>query len=814
MIMVMRKMFCFIVFILVHGILSASAFQDKGSLIKGKVTDLNGNPLPGAGVQIENTFLGVHTNSDGTYSFAGLKDGTYKLDFSFIGYETEIREIKLNGEAVLDITLSVKTFITDEVLINATRAGEHAPLAYTTIDKVSLKKENSGQDMPYLLSLTPSLVETSEAGNGVGYTNLRIRGTDANRINVTIDGIPLNDPESQQVFWVDLPDLASSIENIQVQRGVGTSSNGAGAFGSTISIQTISPENEPFAEVNSSYGSFNTMKSNVSAGTGLLGNKFALQMRLSDLRSDGYIDRTGSNHRSAFVSGIYRTAKSSLRANIILGEEHTGIGWWGVPKDSLVRNRRYNPSGEYTDASGNLKYYNNESDNYIQNHFQLIYNLKFSNYLSLNAALHYTKGKGYYEEYSQDQHLADYQIPPFYIGVSEILMTDLIRRKWLSNDFYGIVYSLKYQKNEVEAVAGGGINRYIGEHYGNIIWMKNAGNTEKDYEWYNNEAKKDEISLYGKVNYSLTDKVTMFGDIQYRHILYRMTGIEDNLMNIGQIRRFGFINPKAGLFLSVVPNQDAYLSFSVANREPTRSDFTEAAGDPSSTPKAETLYDTEMGYKLRTSKSSLAINLYGMIYKDQLVPTGDLSNVGYSIMTNVDKSYRLGIEMSAGIKFTDVVNWNLNLTLSRNKINNFTEHSVGYNSSDGTSEVISKSLGVVDIAYSPSVTGTSDLSFNVLHGIELHMISKYVGKQYFDNTMSNDRSIDPYFVNNIRIDCEPAIRNLKGLELHFLINNVFNEVYENNAYGGNWLEDGVEKTWSYYFPQAGINYMIRIGIRF
>ena len=810
----MRRIFCFIVFIWLHGILQAAPFQDSGSLIKGKVTDLTGKALPGAGITIENTFLGVHTNSDGTYSFSGLKDGAYTLRFSFIGYEAQVRDVILKGEAILNITLAAKTFITEEVLINATRAGEHAPLAYSTIDRKSLKMQNTGQDMPYLLSLTPSLVETSEAGNGVGYTSLRIRGTDGNRINVTIDGIPLNDPESQQVFWVDLPDLASSIENIQVQRGAGTSSNGAGAFGATISIQTTNPENEPFAEVNSSLGSFNTIKNMVSAGTGLLGGKFALQMRYSDLRSDGYVDRTGSNHRSAFVSGIFRTEKSSLKANIILGEEHTGIGWWGVPKDSLATNRRYNPSGEYKDESGNTKYYNNESDNYVQNHFQLIYSLKLNNFLSLHTAIHYTKGKGYYEEYSEDQPLTDYGIPSFNIGDSVISKSNLIRRKWLSNDFYGLVYSLKYQKERVEAIAGGGMNLYLGDHFGNIIWMRNAGNTEKDYRWYFNNSRKGEVSLYGKVNYSVSDKITMFGDLQYRHILYRMRGIEDNLMDVGQVHRFGFINPKAGLFFSITPNQDTYISFSVANREPTRSDFTEASGDPNATPKAETLYDTEMGYKLRSDKSSLAINLYGMIYKDQLVPTGELSNVGYSIMTNVNKSYRLGIEMSAATKLTDYINWNVNLTLSRNKIKDFVGHYVEYNTSDGSSENLSKKLGEVDIAYSPSVTGTSDLSFKVLRGIGLHLISKYIGKQYFDNTMNPDRTIDPYFVNNIRIDYEPQVRNLKGVELQFLMNNVFNKIYENNAYGGSWYEDGVEKTWSYYFPQAGINYMLRIGIKF
>jgi iron complex outermembrane recepter protein len=811
--MFMRKFVCFAVFILLCGIPVAAAFQEYGTLIKGKISDVSGNALPGASIAIENTFLGAHADSDGNYFFAGLKDGIYTLRYSFLGYETQLKEVNLKGVVILNVILSEKPFITGEVLINASRAGENSPLAYSTVDNASLRKQNTGQDIPYLLSLTPSLVETSEAGNGIGYTGLRIRGTDGNRINSTIDGIPLNDPESQQVFWVDLPDLASSVENIQVLRGAGTSVNGAGAFGATISIQTTNPGKEPFAEVNSSIGSFNTFKNNVSAGTGSLG-KFELQMRYSDLKSDGYIDRTGSKHRSAFVSGIYRTEKSSLKANIILGEEHTGIGWWGVPKDSLATNRRYNPSGEYTDESGNKRYYNNESDNYIQNHFQLIYSLKISSLFSLNTALHYTKGKGYYEEYGENQPLVDYGIPSFNIGEFMISETDLIRRKWLSNDFYGLVYSLKYQKEHIEAIAGGGINLYLGDHYGDIIWMQNAGNTGKDYRWYFNNARKGEINLYGKVNYSLSEKITMFGDLQYRNILYKMKGIEDDLADVGQEHRFGFINPKAGVFLAVSPNQDVYLSFSVANREPTRSDFTEASGDPNATPKAETLYDTEMGYKLRRDKSTLAINLYGMFYKDQLVPTGELSNVGYSIMTNVRNSYRLGLETSAAVKLTDHISWNVNLTLSRNKIRDFVEHYVDYNTSDWSSQNLSKKLGEVDIAYSPSVTGTSDIAFVILPRTELHMISKYVGKQFFDNTMNSDRSIDPYFVNNIRFDYEPAVRKIKGMELQLLINNVFNEVYENNAYGGNWFEDGTEKSWSYYFPQAGTNFMFRIGLKF
>ena len=810
----MRKTVCLLLLFGIVVLSRASGYQDNRAAVKGKVTDINGNSLAGATITINNTYLGVHTGMDGTYSISNIKEGVYSICISYIGYETQIHEIRLTGQVILDITLEQKTLMTEEVIVNAIRAGSHSPLAYTNVDNEMLKKQNSGQDLPYILSLTPSLVETSEAGNGIGYTSLRIRGTDGSRINVTLDGIPLNDPESQQVFWVDLPDLASSVDNIQVQRGVGTSSNGAGAFGASVNIQSKNPENEPFAEINSSVGSFRTIKNMVSIGTGMLADKFAFQMRYSELKSNGFIERTGSRHRSAFISGIYRTDRSRLKFNIILGEEHTGIGWWGVPKEMLALNRRFNPAGEYTDTSGVKHYYDNESDNYLQNHYQLIYSLKLSDNLSLNTALHYTKGKGYYEEYREDQPFIDYGVPSYSIGDSLISVTDLIRRKWMSNDFYGLVYSLKFRNERIEAIAGGGVNLYLGDHFGRIIWMRDAGITQKDYRWYLNNSRKGEISLYGKVNYSLSDITTLFGDLQFRYVMYNMKGIDDDLKDIGQEHRFRFFNPKAGLFFSLTPNQDAFFSFSVAHREPSRTDFKDVSGDRGATPGPETLYDSEMGYKLKTGNSLLAINLYGMVYKDQLVPTGELSNVGYPIMTNVKSSYRLGAEISTGLKPSEFLEWSLNITFSTNKITEFVEHYVDYNTSDWSLAYKSKNLGKVDIAYSPSVTGNSDLAVRLMPELSLHLISKYVGKQYFDNTMNSERMLDHYFVNNLRIDIESLTKKIRSSEIQILINNIFNLKYESNAYGGNWFEDGSEKSWSYYFPQAGINFMLRLGLKF
>jgi iron complex outermembrane receptor protein len=811
--MMKAKLFFFTA-ILIISTLQAFGYQNAGSALKGKVSDEKGNPLAGAGVSVINTFLGTYSGMDGTYNIKVPGDGIYSLKFSFTGYETVIQEINVTGTGVLNVTLVPKLMMTEEVIVSATRAGNRTPVAYTNVGSETIRQLNNGQDLPFLIGLTPSLVETSEAGAGIGYTSLRIRGTDGSRINVTIDGIPLNDAESQQVFWVDLPDLASSVDNIQVQRGVGTSSNGAGAFGASVNIETKSPDNVAYAEISSIAGSFNTYKNVVKAGTGLLADRFAFQLRFSNLLSDGYIERTGSDNRSAYISGTYRTSRSLLKTNIILGEEHTGISWWGVPAEMLSINRRYNPAGEYEDESGNKKYYDNESDNYKQNHYQLIYTLKLNRYTNFHTALYYTFGEGYYEEYREDQPFSEYGLPSIILDTTEITSTDLIRRKWMSNDFYGMVYSLKFSKEKIDAVFGGGMNVYDGNHYGKIIWMRNAGNAGKDYQWYLNKAHKGEFSMYGKIDYKFSDKISGFGDLQYRHIYYNMYGPDDDLRDISQSHLFNFINPKGGLFFSPGSNQDAYISFSVANKEPTRSDFKDASGDKNATPTSETLFDTEAGYNLRTDKANVGFNLYGMIYKDQLVPTGELSNVGYPIMTNVKRSYRVGLELTAGLKPADRLDWNLNMTISRNKILGFMEYYLDYNTSDWTSQYKNKNLGTVDIAYSPSITGSSNMVFHVSNHVKFHLVSKYVGKQYFDNTMNADRMIDPYLVNNIMIDYSPDIQKIKNADFQLLINNVFNNKYESNGYGGNWYEDGLEKTWSYYFPQAGINFLIRFSLKF
>jgi iron complex outermembrane receptor protein len=792
----------------------AGAYQNKSFVVSGKVTDTAGDPVPGASVVILNTLSGTYSVSDGSYSVKLNMPGNYKLKFYFTGYGEVIRELSVAGSTVCDVTLERKLIMTEEVVVNATRAGTRTPVAFSSVTGETIRKMNSGQDLPFIIGNTPSLVETSEAGTGIGYTSFRIRGTDGSRINVTVDGIPLNDAESQQVFWVDLPDIASSVDNIQVQRGVGTSSNGAGAFGATVNLLTRSPENEPFAEISTGYGSFNTMKNTVTAGTGTISSHFAFRFRYSDVRSNGYISRTGSDNRSGAISAVYRNKRSFLKTNILIGEEHTGISWWGVPSEKLATDRTYNPAGEYTDDFGITRYYENESDNYRQDHYRLNYGLELGKYITLNAALHLTAGKGYYEEYREDQLYSDYGLPPAKPDTSVLLSTDMIRQKWMSNTFYGTVWSLTYKKDRIDASAGGGLNFYNGNHFGRIIWMRNAGNTEKDFEWYRNGAQKGEGSIYGKVNFMLTEKLNTFADLQYRHISYRMSGVDDDLKNISQTHNYDFFNPKAGLFLKISSRHDAFVSFAVANREPTRSDFKEASGDASATPRHETLYDAEAGYSYRGQWLNTSFNIYGMFYHDQLVPTGELSNVGYPIMTNVEKSYRTGIELNAGLKPAKWITWNMNVTLSRNRISDFVLWYTDYNTSDWSEKYLSKDLGTVNIAYSPEIIASGDLYFVISESLGIHVISKYVGKQYFDNTGSSNRMIDPYFVNNVRLDLNPTVKKIRLLEFRFMVNNLFNTRYESNGYGGAWYEDGAEKTWAYYFPQAGINFMICASVKF
>lgn len=798
--------------------------------LKGKVTDNDGNALPGAAIAIKGTYLGTVTNLYGEYQFKNLKAGEYQFVVSFLGYKAKEESIELNNSQSFNFELSPSAILADEVLVAATRAGSKTPVAVTNVKKEELEVRNLGQDIPVILSTTPSFVSTTDAGAGVGYTGFRIRGTDANRINVTIDGIPLNDSESHGVFWVNMPDFASSVEDIQIQRGVGTSTNGAAAFGATVNLQTSKVSEEAYAEIASSAGSFKTFKNTVKFGTGLK-NGFAFDARLSKITSDGYIDRAESDLQSIFLSGGYYGEKTSVKANFFAGKEKTYQAWNGVPSVRLNNDeagmQRYADHWlvsqdvvDHMKVSDSRTYnqytYENETDNYWQKHTQLFLTHLLSENTKMNIGLHYTHGEGYFEQHKPGDDLNKYGLDPIVIGETTIESTDIIRRKWLNNDFYGAVFSLSHNSNNVDLVWGGAWNKYDGDHYGRIRWMKNAGDTFINHQYYFSKGEKLDYNTYLKANITLSDKLNIYTDMQLRGIDYKIKGIDDQLnveetafRDITQDHDFLFFNPKAGFNLQFNNNNRLFASVAVANREPNRSNYTDAK--PGEVPTSERLFDYELGYKFTRAKGFFESNFYYMDYKDQLVLTGQINDVGSGIMVNVDDSYRLGIELSGGFKISKALDWSANLTLSRNKIKNFVEYVDDWDTPE-EEQVVSK-LGTTDLAFSPEVVVNSSLSYKK-SGFTAQLISQYVGEQFIDNSSNNDRKLDAYFVSNLNLSYDIPCKLVKNLQVHLLVNNLFNEEYESNAWVYSYYLGGERYAMDGYFPQAGTNFLAGITLRF
>ncbi len=796
--------------------------------ISGKVTDANGTPLSGASIQIETTFLGAVTNLQGQYLIKSAKAGTYNLNVSFLGYERQSLILEVNQDVVLNFELVPKAFMAEEVIVKSTRAGENAPGTYANISKTELAKENLGQDLPYLLSLTPSLVATSDAGSGIGYTGFRIRGTDANRINVTVNGIPLNDAESHSVYWVNMPDFASSVENIQVQRGVGTSTNGAAAFGATVNMQTNTLCEKPYAEVSSATGSFNTFKNTVMVGSGLLNGHFAVDARLSKITSDGYIDRAFSDLKSFYVSGGYFGENTLVKINVFSGKEQTYQAWNGIPKVRLESDtagmQRYEDHGLYTaeeihqmKASNPRTYnyftYNNQTDNYQQDNYQLFFSHKINEALIFNTAIHYTYGRGYYEEFKTDDSFFDYGMHDVIVGVDTITNTNLVRQKWLDNHFYGVVASLNYTQGKWDVSIGGGANRYDGRHFGNVIWAQMLGDVEKDYEWYRSSGNKTDWNVYGKANLQISEQLSATTDLQFRRINHDIDGIDDDLRNITQEHSFNFFNPKVGLNYKPTGQMEAYLYYAVGNREPNRSAYTDIA--PGQTvPTSERLNNLEAGYLFKEERLSLGANLYYMLYKDQLVLTGQINDVGTGIMTNVDKSYRRGIEVVAGVQLTRWLKWDGNFTLSQNKIIDFTEYVDDYSFEWEYLGQQSTHFDKADIAFSPNVLANSLFKVTPVKDLTVGISSQYVGKQYIDNSMSNERSLHAYLVNNLLVNYTLKPKFMKEIGFQLQVNNLLNAKYENNAWVYSYVYGGERFAMDGYFPQAGINFMLGVNFKF
>jgi iron complex outermembrane receptor protein len=693
-------------------------------------------------------------------------------------------------------------YVLSPVEVRAIRAGENAPFTKTNLSKKEIGKLNLGQDIPFILNQTPSVVVNADAGNGVGYTGIRIRGTDATRINVTLNGIPYNDAESQGTFFVDLPDFSSSVGSIQIQRGVGTSSNGAGAFGASINFSTNEVNKESYVELNNSYGSFNTWKNTIKAGTGLLGEHFVTDVRLSRISSDGYIDRATSDLKSFYFSTAYLANKSSLRLNIFSGKEKTYQAWNGVSETDLKNdNRTINYAGMEKPGEP----YNNETDNYWQNHYQLFFDHRFSERLSFNTAFFLTKGRGYYEQYKAGEAYADYGLPD---PSPTITTTDLVRQLWLDNDFYGSIFSLQLKNKLSQFTFGGGWTKYDGNHFGDIIWAQN-GLATPTFRWYDHDAEKADLNIYFKEQTQFVPNWYLFYDLQYRHISYDVNGFRDHpslTVNSG----FDFFNPKAGISYNK-NGWKGYLSYSIAGKEPNRDDFEAGINQQ---PKREKLNDFELGIE-RTNKGSYwSAALYYMHYKDQLVLTGQINDVGAYTRTNIPKSYRLGAELQGGAKISSWMNVLANLTLSKNKVLDFTEFIDDY---DLGGQKINQ-YNETDIAFSPNIVGAATINILPCQNFELSLLSKYVSKQYLDNTQNENRKLNAFYTQDVRAiytikNIPFGIGRLKELNLIGQVNNVFNKKYEPNGYTFSYIYGGEAITENYYFPMAGTNFMIGVNVK-
>ncbi len=766
--------------------------------LSGTVSDADGGTLPGAAVVLEGTYKGTFTDAAGSFRLTNLKPISVSIEVSMLGYETQRQTIDPSQNATLSIKLSKTAVAVDEVIVSATRANQKSAIAYTDVTRRDLNKLNLGQDIPQLLNFTPSIVTTSDAGAGVGYTGIRIRGSDATRVNVTLNGIPYNDAESQGTFFVNMPDFASSVSTVQIQRGVGTSTNGAGAFGASVNIQTNKLEEKPYAEVNLSGGSFGTRKVNVLVGTGLLNNHFVLDARLSKIHSDGYVDRAFSDLKSFYISGGYYTKKSFFRLNVFSGQEQTYQAWNGVPEELLKTNRTYN---SFT--------YDNQTDNYQQDNYQLISSHELSKNWRANLSFFYTKGKGYYEEFKPQDAYSKYGLPNVVIGDSTIQRTDLIRRLWLDNDFYGGVFSFDYNSfGKLTANIGGGWNQYEGAHYGEIIWERVSGNTNIRDRYYEDNATKRDFNLYAKAFYQFTPKLNAFVDAQIRTVDYSFLGYNSQLQNVQQNAKLTFFNPKAGLTYTINDRSTVYASVGVGQREPNRNDYTQST--PESRPKAEKLIDYEAGYKVQTENLAFTANAYYMNYQNQLVLSGKLNDVGAANRVNVPVSYRAGLELELGARLAKQLRWNVNATFSQNKVKNFTEYLDNFD--NGQQE--SRQYSQTDISFSPNVIAGSQLLFTPAKGLELGLLSKYVGKQYMDNTSNESRKLNSYFTNDIRLIYSIKPRFAKEIAFTVLFNNVFNELYESNGYTYAYISEGKVTADNGYYPQAGRNFLAGIRVRF
>ena len=790
--------------------------------ITGRVYDAStGETLVGATILQKETQNGVSTNENGRFSLTLLPEKPSVLTISYLGYSS--REVLLSDKSNdIKIRLIPESILSDEILVKATRSDASTPITYTNISQEEIREQNLGQDIPYLLQMAPSVVSSSDAGAGIGYTQIRIRGIDPTRINVTINGIPLNDSESHGVFWVNTPDLASSTNSIQIQRGVGTSTNGTAAFGATINMLTNTLSAEPYGEINTSVGSFNSMKNNIVVGTGLMENGWNIDGRLSRIVSDGYVDRAESNLNSYFLNVSRHGKKSLLKLNVFGGNEITYQAWYGTPEARITGNQAdleaYADRNFLDDAQRanlfnsdrryNFYEYDNEVDDYGQNHVQLHYSYKFTEKLLANVSLHYTKGAGFFEQFRKDDDLSDYGLQPVTIGDATIESSDLIRRRWLDNDFYGAVWSIESTHDRSSLVLGGGYNQYIGDHFGEVVWARFASNSQIRDRYYENTGFKTDGNIYAKYSFSMNEKLSLFADVQARNVYYRYRGFDNDLRDITLNENLFFVNPKAGFVYTVNEYSRAFASVSVGRREPTRGDFVDAT--PNMSPRPELLIDYEAGYEITGLKSAFAVNLYFMDYYDQLILTGQVNDVGAYIRQNVERSYRAGIELQGAYKISSRLDWQGNITVSQNKILDFTEYLDDYDA--GGQQAFN--FTNTDMAFAPPVIANNMLTYSI-SDVSVSAMSRYIARQFLDNRADPNNAISAYWLTDIRFEFSPRAQFFGArINASLLVNNVFNHLYESNGYTFGYIFGGQTIREDFFYPQAGRNFLMQVSIGF
>ena len=724
----------------------------------------------------------------------------------------------------------------DEFEVTTNRVGENSPVAHENFFKEEIEANNHGVDLPILLDQATSIVTTSDAGAGVGYTGIRVRGTDATRVNITINGIPFNDAESHGVFWVNMPDLSSSTSDIQIQRGVGSSTTGASSFGATVNLSTLSTVNstKPFGEISNSFGSFNTIKNTVRLGSGLIDGKWNFEGRLSNIQSDGFIDRADADLKSYYISGSYLGENTSVQALIFSGHEKTYQAWYGAPlrflNSNVDSNQTYNPYD-----------YENEIDNYRQTHYQLHITNKSIKNLKLNTSFHYTRGMGYFEQYVGTEHnavmyngdyvwgknlLSYYNLDDIIISGDTISQTNLIRRRWLDNHFYGLVFSADYTTDKFNLILGGGANQYIGGHFGEVIWAQYSSNGPIRHRYYDNDAIKNDINIYGKLNYDLNKDFNAYLDLQYRFVSYEFTGLNNDRSPLDQTANLNFFNPKAGMNYRLNSSNNIYGFVGVGNKEPNRDDFTESS--PESRPQHEQLLDVEFGHRYTSEKLSISTNFYNMQYKNQLILTGELNDVGSAVRVNIPESYRRGVEFTGAAILSEKFTLKFNLTLSENKISTFTEYIDNWDTW-GKDEVVHENT---DIAFSPGIIGGGQLIFTPFEKengkLQFTLLSKYVGNQYIDNTSSDFAKLDAYLVHDLRISYLIKSNLFREVEVSSWIRNLSNQNYISNAWVYRFNTAFDPTSYDMYanpengntynqigaFNQAGINFFVGLKLRF